>query len=205
MSRTLPLSYVRPVTGTVAPGGFLTCAGGRGDVGQWVADPSAELIDPTATNTVDTLAAKHNELVWLYGLTRILTVAPRMYFGEAGTAGIQFYRDGVITGLPYKPSPVMLLPYPSITMADFLAGINATIGGDPSVAEFVYDGQRINLLLKTNNVWQICEPAGSSNNPAKYMLNVIFNRTDSDAIMNINLTGPKIIQGTPLIGPVAGT
>jgi len=200
------LSYVRPVDGVVTPGQFLSCIGGQGDVGQWVSDPSAQLIDPSANNTVADLVAKHNELVWGYGLTRALTVQPRLYFGSAGDQGIQFYHNGVATngGLPYAPYSAIVAPYPSLTMAEFLAGINGALGGDPAVAEFFYDGQRISLLLKSGNVWQISEPAGSSNDPAKHMLNIIFNRADSNAIMNVNLPGPMIIQGNPITEPVSG-
>jgi hypothetical protein len=187
---TKPLTYVEVSGATVTPGSILTYTGGGSVIMNAVS--TGLLLDPSGTNTIQSILAAYNSLVWgLYQSGMIIT-EPRIWFGNAGATGLLLSRVGDPLAIPYMPYSGA---YSYISMNDALAALNGRL--DPSGAQFRYAGGRVSLIVQDRTTIRFDEAVPAAYGSTRRMLNRLFLR-DISGYIGVDLSGPLMIQGEPI-------
>ena len=194
-----PLTYIEVSGDTVTPGSILTYTGGGNVVMNSV--PTELLLDPSGANTLQSIVAAYNSLLWgLYQSGMIIT-EPRIWFGAAGEGGVHLLIGNDPLVQKYAPYAGRGDAYSYISISDSLTALNRMLGDTPD-AQFSYAGGRVSLMVKSDITLQFIE------NPAAYgstrrMLNRLFLR-DIRSYIGVPLVGPLLIQGDPITLPTYG-
>lgn len=201
MLRTRPLTYLEPSGGTayIPQNAVFVTGAATGAIGEWAATRTVGILDPSGNNTLVSVVGAFNSLTWALKQTRLLVAEPRIWFGVAGTEGVQIVKAGVNHRLyvPYAGG----VPYFSPTVGEIINALNVGLGG---VGEFMYDGSRVVLIVKTSSI-SLQEPAGAFYGPARRMLNRIFGRKDTETwIIGKNLAAQAYYGGDVVDGPIFG-
>jgi hypothetical protein len=152
-------------------------AGGGSEVGRWSAAPTIQLIDPSGANTVASVAAAYNALMWALRDTKLLAADQQIWFGqESGQAGVGFTITNSSNQVLHTGS---YIPYPSGSPVKYLSvqgvvdGLNAAGALNSAVTgvRFVYDGARVTLVVPPNKKLLISDRIGTRFGSAERVLN----------------------------------
>lgn len=202
MLRTRPLTYLEPSGGVayIPQNAVFVTGAATGVIGEWVGTHVVRILDPSGNNTLVSVVGAFNSLMWALKQSRLLVAEPRIWFGDAGTEGVQIVKNGANHRLyvPYAGG----VPYFSPTVGEIIAALNVGLGG---VGEFIYDGRRVVLVVRTSSL-SLQEPVGSFYGPARRILNRLFRRKDAESwIIGKTLNAPAYYGGDAIDGPIFGT